>query len=207
MIDQTGTGTFTIDAMDTRFCGSEEAAARQFARQRALYIPDALAPDLLATLMKICARASFVGNDVKHLGHRRIEHPEIAGKALSLTLTRAPLLRWVERVTGCAPIGRAEGRVAQFDPGSGDALDWHDDRDDQGRRLAITIDLSADSYSGGLFELRAKATGEMLIAHHHPSPGSALIFEVSPRLEHRVRPVESGGPRRNFAGWFLAPDA
>jgi hypothetical protein len=43
-----------------------------------------------------------------------------------------------------------------------------------------------------------------LITFRHDTPGTALIFEVSKRCEHRLHPLTSGGPRRVFTGWFLA---
>jgi hypothetical protein len=86
-------------------------------------------------------------------------------------------------------------------------FNWHDDLpENPTRRIGITINLSENPYEGGLFELRKKKTQQILTRHRHEKPGSALIFDVSDALEHRVWPVTSGGPRRIFAGWFLVGD-
>jgi hypothetical protein len=52
--------------------------------------------------------------------------------------------------------------------------------------------------------MRRKGESGICWRHHHASPGEALVFEVSPALEHRVTPLTAGGPRTIFAGWFLA---
>jgi hypothetical protein len=43
----------------------------------------------------------------------------------------------------------------------------------------------------------------MLRRFKHDQPGTALVFEVRPQLEHRVLPLTAGGPRRVFTGWFI----
>lgn len=183
----------------------DEAPARaEFAAARALVCPDALDQALLGKLMALCDRAAFASDHVEGLGHREVERPPLAGTAILLALRRPPLFRWLERVSGCAPIGSVDGRVVRTQPQPGDELVWHDDLDKgHVRRLGITIGLGQHPYEGGLFELRAWPNGEPLITFKHDRPGTALIFEVSHRCEHRVHPLISGGPRRVFTGWFL----
>ncbi|WP_162233337.1 2OG-Fe(II) oxygenase [Sphingomonas sp. Leaf33] len=122
---------------------------------------------------------------------------------MTIALARPPMLRWLEAVTGCGPLTRVDGRVIQARANGIDALDWHDDRGNVDRRLAITIDLSDTGYDGGLFELREVASQRLLTTHRHDRPGSALIFDVADDIEHRVQPVTRGGPRRVYTGWFL----
>lgn len=152
-------------------------------------------------------RRPFVAQTVDGApGMRQIE-PGIqpASRALELAVRRAPLLRWLERVAGCGPLERVEGEVAAHRPGGEDYLSWHQDTHKPGRRLALVIDLSDAAYEGGMFELRDKATGQMLVRHHHREAGSALLFRIADTLEHRVLPVTAGGPRRVFACGFHAP--
>ena len=179
------------------------AAKAEFAATRTIICHDALDAALVARLDRICDAAEFRSDHVEHLGHRRIEKPAIAGGAIALLLQREPLYRWLEEVTGCATIVRAEGRVVQTYAEPGDQLVWHNDTGSE-RVLAVTIALSSPDYDGGLFELRAAGGDTPLLTYKHDRPGTALIFEVDRRSEHRVLPLVAGGPRRVFTGWFFA---
>ncbi len=179
-------------------------ARAAFARSRALVLPDVLEPGLLRSVMAACDRASFASDHVEHLGHREVERPPLAGTALLLALRRPQLFRWLEAISGCAPITGVEGRIVRTRARAGDELAWHDDLNGPvPRRLGITIGLGEAPYTGGLFEMRSHPDGQTLIEFKHDSPGTALVFEVSTRCEHRVHPLLSGGPRRLFTGWFV----
>lgn len=193
---------FTLGATSTCL-GDADAAAKEFAAQRAIVCHDALAPALVAKLDRICDAAEFVSDHVAQLGHRRIETPRVAGSAIALLLHRAPLFRWLEAVTNCATIGDIEGRVVQTYAEPGDELAWHNDLNKGQRLLAVTVALTSSSYVGGAFELREVGAGQLLFSYTHDRPGSIVVFEVSKRFEHRVLPLSSGGPRRVFTGWFL----
>jgi hypothetical protein len=179
--------------------------AKEFAARGSLYLRDFLAPDVLETVRGICRAASFVTKDNVKLGSMEVEWPRRAGLAVSMALTQPALLRWLEAVTRCGPLKRADGRIAQGRSGQPHALDWHDDRIDPNRRLAITVNLTEEDYEGGLFELRDQASGRIVTSHRHDVMGAALIFEVSARYEHRILAVTAGGPRRVYTGWFYAP--
>ena len=180
-----------------------DAARAAFSTSRALVCPDALEGRLLASVLRLCERGAFESNTVEGLGHRDIERPAVAGAALLLILRRPSLYRWLEEVTGCGPITDVEGRVVRTYPRPGDELAWHDDLNGERRRLGVTIGLGAAAYEGGVFEMRGRPGGEPLLRFRHDVVGAALIFEVSPRCEHRVHPLSAGGPRQVFTGWFL----
>lgn len=96
------------------------------------------------------------------------------------------------------------GRIVRTHARAGDELDWHDDLNGPvPRRLGITIGLGEAPYTGGLFEMCSHPDGQTLIEFKHDSPGTALVFKVSTRCEHRAHPLLSGGPRRLFTGWFV----
>lgn len=196
-----------IGTSHTRVTDETGPAADSFARWRAIAFSNVLDPPLTETLLRVSDRSTFVADVVEGLGHREVEAPARAGAAITLALKRPNLLRWIEAVTGCGPLGEVDGRLAQARPGGLDQLTWHDDMIDRGRRLAITINLTDRPYEGGEFELRAKGSDAVLLRHRHVRPGSALLFEVAPGLEHRVLPVLSGGPRRVYAGWFFRAQA
>ena len=120
--------------------------------------PLVVTADFLALLFDVLARAEFRSDRVEGLGHREIEKPALAGRAISLALNRRTLLDWIATVAKCGRLGSVEGRVVQTALRPDDRLRWHDDLEDTGtqRRLGITIGLSNQAYDGGLFELRKK---------------------------------------------------
>lgn len=194
---------FVIGAESTRLRDDGGESAASFARCRAMVCPQALDPPLLAMLLEVFRTARFTPDPVDRVGRREIETPHLAGAALTLALARPNFFRWIEEATQCGPLGAIDGRVTQLRAAEGHGLRWHDDRNDPRRRLGITIDLSEQPYEGGLFELRLGKTREVLLRFRHAAPGTALIFDLAPGLEHRVRPLTSGGPRRVYAGWFF----
>ena len=174
----------------------------EFERRRAFAWHDMLDAPFLATVMKLAVGASYVA-DPRDRGCRSRETPGIAGKALTLALSSASLLAWLEQATGRGPLRRASGSVLQMEQRT-DNLYWHDDlQTDPDRVLGVTINLSPQPYTGGDLSLRRKSTTDPLIRHRHETIGSTLIFDVDTTLEHRVLPVTTGGPRRIFTGWFL----
>lgn len=194
---------FVVGGFRTALLASPEVVARDFARYRAIACANAIEPDLLASLTRLCREGHFESDDVKDLGHREVESPQRAGRALTHVLKRADLFGWIERATGCGPLETIDGRVVRARANNHDQLLWHDDLDHPRRRLAITINLSERGYEGGVFELREKRTERLLATHHHLAPGTALIFDVDHDIEHRVLPVTSGGPRCVYTGWFF----
>jgi hypothetical protein len=194
---------FAVGAYRTALLASPEDVAGEFSKHRVIACAGAIEPGLLASLMRLCREGSFEPDEVVGLGHREVEKPQRAGGTLSLALKRAELIDWIERATGCGPLGAVEGRLVRARANNMDQLLWHDDLDDPRRRLAITINLSERAYEGGVFELREKRSEKLLATHLHAEPGTALIFDVAYDIEHRVLPVTSGGPRCVYTGWFF----
>jgi hypothetical protein len=197
----------SISATRTSITDSELAAAQiQFQQFRAVACQHLLAPELLATVQRLCDTGIFVSNSTQP-GHREVESPQRAGRILNLALNRPEFLLLLEQVTGCGRLVSIGGSVAQTHPRPGDELTWHDDLVEPHRRLALVIHLGSAAYEGGNFELRRKhgeKRGELLAQYRHTEPGSALFFAVDSALEHRVLPLSAGGPRRVFAGWAFA---
>jgi hypothetical protein len=192
-----------VGAQRTDIIAAPADYAERFRRDRFLALEKLFDPTLLSILLGSCARSTYVDDQVARLGTREIEAPQRIGGAMNLLLSRPPFLRWIEAVTGCGNLGRAEGRLVQTRASHGDQLEWHDDMNDEDRRLGITISLTDVPFEGGEFEMRDTDSGRLLARHRHREAGSALIFEIGRHLEHRLLPIAAGGPRRVFAGWFL----
>jgi hypothetical protein len=189
-----------VDTSATRLPESADAAREQFAQFRALAFSELLSPEMFALLKRLCDTGTFV-SDQAGPGHREVESPQRAGQVLNLALSRAPFLGWLQEATGCGPLREIAGRVVQTLPRPGDELRWHDDVDHE-RRLAVVINLGEQVFAGGEFELRRKG-GERVLQYEHTRPGSALIFRVHSKFEHRVLPLTAGGPRRVYTGWAV----
>jgi hypothetical protein len=52
--------------------------------------------------------------------------------------------------------------------------------------------------------MRYRRTKEILHEVHNNGLGDALLFRVSPELEHRVQGVEGDVPKTALAGWFVS---
>ena len=197
------TATDTIIATEPQ---SDEAVAAAYTQRPALVLDDLLDPAVLRNLSDILRQATFVDQIVAGLGTRVIEAPPRTGQLLRFLLDRAPLHRWLERVTGARPIASVAGKITQLHAGQGHHLDWHNDSGNERRVLGVTVNLGSEPYEGGRFEMRRRGSDEILLRHDHNRPGSALIFQVDNDLMHRVTPVTSGGPRTVFSGWFLSAE-
>lgn len=183
---------------------ADSALLRQrFAQQYALVLDDVIDPPFLAMLSGVADRATFVPEHIAKVGDRTIETPPIASHLITLALRRTGFLGWLGDVTQVGDIDDIEGKVVETGRSDVGQLGWHDDTNHSNRRLAVTISLSGNDYSGGVFEMRRKGQADLLFSHHHDRFGSVLVFRVSRKMEHRLTPVTRGGPRRVFAGWFL----
>jgi 2-oxoglutarate-Fe(II)-dependent oxygenase superfamily protein len=183
---------------------SDAAFAAQFAQRHVLELPGLLQPDVLEMLAPAIRAARFVPREVDGVGARLRERPTRLGNLLCLLLRSQALRDWLTRITGISPLAGVTGAVARFECGGGQSLGWHNDIDATGRMLAVTINIGDAPYEGGVFEMRRRDTGEILFRHNHRKPGSALVFCVSKKLQHRVTPVSAGGPRTVFSGWYLS---
>jgi hypothetical protein len=106
----------------------------------------------------------------------------------------------VEALAGCGPIGCFTGRVYARQ-GASEYYPWHSDCVDD-RLVALSVNLGAEPFEGGVLEVRRAADGQVLGAVHHERRGDGALVRIRPDLEHRVTPVTSAAPRLVLAGWF-----
>jgi hypothetical protein len=188
--------------------GSAAEAKAAFLRAPAILLHRVVDTDLRRFIIDKCTGDLFAGQTRPRLdGHRWAERqPRPLSRAMIAAIGRSAMLRWIEEVTGCGPLGSVTGQLAETRPGATDFLPWHQDVFDDVRRVAMTVDLSDQPFEGGGFEMRDKQTGELLLRHFYQGDGSALIYAMTDETEHRVLPITAGGPRRVFAGWFRAAE-
>ena len=127
------------------------------------------------------------------------------GTGLLHFLTNDPqLFRLVESVSGCTDIRSFAGRVYRRFPGGQHYDHWHGDVADARRLIGMSVNLSADIYEGGVFEIRDVETARPLASLPNVGVGDAILFRLSHSLEHRVSGVRGAFPKTAFAGWFFA---
>jgi len=183
---------------------AEMARLREsFAKHQAILLPGFVSPALLAVIERLLPTAEFrprVENGVElemKLENGLLHHTLMFG------LNEPRTFAWARAVTGCGPVGCFYGRVffRQRVDGSGHHYPWHDDLAN-GRMIGLSINLSRVPFSGGVFQLREKASQRMLLEHANTGYGDAMLFRVEPDLEHHVTRVTSDTPRLTFVGWF-----
>lgn len=127
--------------------------------------------------------------------------------ATELLLNSPKLFRAFEQITGCERIACFSGRIYRRPASSSYFNRWHTDVSDEGRMIALSINLNAEPFAGGALQIRAAGTHEVLCEVYNRNYGDALIFPVDQKFEHRVCEVESGVAKTALAGWFRSkPD-
>jgi hypothetical protein len=166
--------------------------------------PQFIEPGLLDTLLSRMERGSFSERTDEGIASEAcLDEGDVAVNSLILMANDGKLHNVVEQITGCGPIGCFTGRIYRLVPGAGHIDSWHDDLRDT-RLVALSVNLSRQPYEGGDLQIRRKSSGERLEKVRNTSLGQAVLFRISPELEHRVAPVEGRNPRTAFAGWFRA---
>ena len=178
--------------------------SRTFAAQHCAKLRGFLEPSLLGEVRAQVERGTF----------REFAHASIAtelrletglGSGLLHFLVNDPrLFRLVESVSGCAGIRAFGGRVYRRFPGGHHHDSRHDDTVDARRLIGMSVNLSADVYDGGVFEIRDLKTERLLASLPNIGFGDAILFRLSDSLEHRVSDVRGLVPKTAFAGWFFA---
>lgn len=107
-----------------------------------------------------------------------------------------------KHLSGGGDIRFFRGRIYKLLPGAQDhGFVWHDDRDERGRKLGVSLNLSENGFKGGEFQLRRK-DGPILAKFRNDRFGQAIVFQIAPDLQHRVTPLKGKRSRLVFAGWF-----
>jgi hypothetical protein len=183
--------------------------AGEFAETGVVALPGFLAPPILKHLLGWLEKAQFEVRDEVDKGRvfgttLFMPNTEPTLFLLHFILNRPALFRAVERIAGCPVLGNFLGRLHRTSAQPDQYIDWHDDAVD-GRTLGITINLSAEPYSGGVFQMR-DPNRKLCAEVGRAAPGDAFLFRIGGGWQHRLAPVESGH-RTVGVGWFrTGPD-
>lgn len=194
-----GTSSFALDT------GAQQALLREeFRLHQCVELKGFLQASLLEVISVQLRGAEFLAE--RHgVGSSGALPPNSAANALLLLLMNDPdLFDALAAITAAGPIASFVGRVYRLESGREQSLDWHNDLGDDRRRLALSVNLGEEAYTGGILQLRDARTGRMLREAKPASQGDALLFRIASHLEHRVTPVEGQASRTVYSGWFRA---
>jgi 2OG-Fe(II) oxygenase superfamily len=172
----------------------------EFTTHHSVLLPALVEPQLLARIQADIARAQF-----REFAHGAIAtelkmQPNASIGLLQFLVNDRALYRLVENVSGCRPIRMFQGRVYRRLPGQHHDS-WHTDVHEE-RLVGMSLNLSAEPYEGGAFEIRRADTERLLVSIANTGLGDAHLFRISPALEHRVTDVRGTRPKTAYAGWF-----
>jgi hypothetical protein len=185
-----------------RSSGEDFAALRNaFAEQHWLLLPSFVDLPLLDLIQKKLGETEYCVVD-RETGVELRPIDCTSYLAAELLLNTPKLFRAIEQITGCEQIACFSGRIYRRPASSTYVNRWHNDITDEGRMIALSINLNAEPYEGGALQIRSAETHELLSEVHNRNYGDAIIFPVDARFEHRVCEVESGAAKTALAGWF-----
>ena len=184
--------------------GDLAALQRAFAHQHCARLTGFLEPSLAAGIRAQLERGGFQEFAHGSLATELRLDDGVCTGLLHFLANDPRLFRLVETVSGCRDIRAFAGRVYRRIPGGHHHDSWHGDVTDPRRLVGMSVNLSAEVYEGGVFELRDVETEQPLASLPNVGLGDAILFRLSPALEHRVTDVRGSVPKTAFAGWFFS---
>ena len=201
IIQITKTGA-NIHAAEDEFAALRKA----FATHHWLLLPNFLDTGLLGLVEKKLRETEYCVVD-RETGVELRPIDCTAYLAAELLLNNPKVFRAMEQITGCERIACFSGRIYRRPASSTYSNRWHTDISDEGRMLALSINLNAEPYEGGALQIRSAKTHEILCEVYNRGYGDAIIFPVDEKFEHRVCEVAGGAAKTALAGWFRSkPD-
>jgi len=173
----------------------------QFDQQHCVLLRDFFEPELLSLARQCLDRASFQDHHDSGIAEELMAEDRTLNGLLHMVTNNPKLFELVRQITGCDPIGCFGGRVYRMIPGGSHYDTWHSDVGDN-RLITLSLNLSAEVYSGGLLQLRELESGRIVHEVANTGLGDAILFRISPKLCHRVNALEGTAAKTAFAGWF-----
>ncbi|HXG55270.1 MAG TPA: 2OG-Fe(II) oxygenase [Vicinamibacterales bacterium] len=177
-------------------------AQRHFTARNWVAIPGFLGGDVLRTVLDGLKAARFhdAVRDCDEPVCRLVMEGDATVSMLSLFCNDPALFSIVQQITGCGPVQFFDGSVYRLTPAASIHYPWHNDFV-EGRRVALTVNLSPDAYDGGVLEIREPAAPGQIQEAPNRGAGDAVLFRIGRDVEHRVTAL-TGGTKTAFAGWF-----
>ncbi len=180
----------------------------EFAAKHSVLIKQVIEPNLLAKLLKLLENAAVVehepgkeqGRTVAKLLNVTRDMP--ITQAFKMMFNRPDIFRLFEQITDCPPIEYFHGRIYMMNPAAGHFDTWHNDCDGK-RHIGMSLNLTEQLYSGGVFQIKKRRTEPLLNEIANTGLGDLHLFRISEDLCHRVTQVEGTVTKVAFAGWFF----
>ena len=190
-------------------CAASEADLNrlraEFDHEHSVVLPALLEPALLRRALHEIEGATFEEHVDDGIGSELRMRDNRASHLLDFLVNDPGLFALIERIAGCGRVGSFIGRVYRALPNSSHFDNWHDDLVDE-RLIGMSMNLSPKAFAGSLLRIRHES-GLIVREIANVGLGDAVIFRLSPQLQHRVTPLEGSVAKTAFAGWFRArPD-
>jgi hypothetical protein len=184
-----------------------DSLREEFNRRHAVVLEGFLGPDVLEYLharigtARLETRSDYDGAGREFAREHAVDKHDVSMHLISVLLNDQKLFQILERIAACPVIGYFEGRIYVMASDSGHYDTWHGDNGG-GRLVGLSVNLSGETYAGGVFQLRERDSRRLCCEILHAQAGNAHLFRIAPELEHRVTPVEGQAKRLVAAGWF-----
>lgn len=203
---------FTTEGVETTATAEDLRVAREtFERDKLLRLPGLITPEFAEVIRGGMERDGFEKPDEETMTSvyggwygrvRQDLNPGETNDMLNVCVNDSAFLQFVQQIAGTPPLGRCVGRVFRLLP-TDDDLPWHTDA--EGGRLAdLVVDLSAERYDGGRFEMRDAQTTEIFTTVDDMQYREGVLARISPDIEHHNKRLTSETPRITFVGWFVS---
>jgi hypothetical protein len=173
-----------------------------FDRQHCVKLPGFIDPPLLQQLHRLVAAAAFAEFVHEGIASELQMAAGVCTGVLDFLVNDPRLFAFIQAVTACPPIRAFVGRVYRRCPGTDHHDSWHDDLGRQ-RMIGMSVNLSAEPYEGGTFQIRRFNADTLIASLPNVGFGDAILFRIADGLEHQVTAVRGAVPKTAFAGWFV----
>src|ERR1700685_2948845 len=163
------------------FTGTEAdlASLRQsFDQQHYVHLKKFLHPELISVVRPFLDRGEYLSAQYKNVGSELRMEPNPGFDILSFLANDLKLFELVKTITGCAPIGCFQGRVYKLIPDPLHNFEWHDDRRESSRLIAMSINLTEEMFRGGIFQIREVSSGKITGEVANAGFGNAVLFAL-----------------------------
>jgi len=185
-----------------RFTADLDDLRREFEAQHVTKIPALFSGAALERLLRRIDSKPWEENIFPGLKVELVQ-PDVIVYHLLHFLTNAPdFLASIRAITGFESITNFRGRIYRMYPGQ-HVDSWHNDMvEGEGRLVGMSVNLSPAYYEGGNFELRERESGRVIGEFPNKGLGGAILFRISPALQHKVSVLAGHEPKTAIAGWF-----